>query len=100
MNANAVVKNYGSLTPEERFRLILAASGRGDEAERDRLARAGRRITLSMPDHSPYGHAFQELALLTFVELLEDAARYHDANERSSDALDFFGDDEANGDSD
>jgi len=31
MNANAVAKHYGILTPEERFRLILAASGRGDE---------------------------------------------------------------------
>ena len=68
-----------SLTPEERFRLILAASGRGDEAERDRLVNAAERITLSMPDHSPFAHAFSELALLVFVEMLEDAARYNDA---------------------
>jgi hypothetical protein len=39
MNANALVKNYGRLAPEERFRLILAARGRGDEAESDRLAK-------------------------------------------------------------
>lgn len=34
MNANAVAKHYAILTAEERFRLILAASGRGDAAER------------------------------------------------------------------
>ena len=32
MNANAVAKHYGSLTPEERFSLILAAGARGDES--------------------------------------------------------------------
>ncbi len=79
MNANVLDRNYGTLTPEERFRLILAASGRGDEAEGGRLARAGRRITLSVQDHSPYAHAFNELAFLTFIELVEDAVRYHEA---------------------
>jgi hypothetical protein len=79
MTANALAKNYGSLTPEERFRLILAARGRGDEAERDRLVNAGQRITLSMQDHAPYAHAFDELALLIFIELLEESARYFDA---------------------
>jgi hypothetical protein len=76
MNAKAVARHYGSLTPEERFRLILAASARGDEAERDRLANASGRISLSVPDHSPYAHAFQELALLSFIELLDQAASY------------------------
>ena len=90
MNANAIAKNYSRLTPEERFHLILAASGRGDEAERDRLLHARRRITLSMTDHSPYAHAFDELALLTFIELLEEAARYLEFFERA----DVFGDDD------
>lgn len=75
MNVNALARNYGRLTAEERFRLILAAGGRGDEAERDRLAQAGGRLTLSVPDHAPYGHAFEELVLLTYIELLEEAAR-------------------------
>lgn len=91
MNANAVAKRYGCLTPEERFRLILAASGRGDHVEGERLARAGPRLTLSMPDHAPYAEAFQELALLTFIELLEEAAFYQDANARACDALDSCG---------
>jgi hypothetical protein len=95
MNANAVAKHYGSLTPEERFRLIVAASARGDHAEQDRLVNAGRRITLSMPDHSPYAHAFEELALLTFMELLEEAARYLEAFYRAENAFDIFGGDDA-----
>jgi hypothetical protein len=78
MNANTFIKDYSRLTPEERFRLILAASGRGDEAERDRLGRAGRKISLSMQDHSPYALALNELGLLAFIELLDDAGRYFD----------------------
>src|SRR2546428_21654 len=76
MKAPPLAKNYKCLTPEERFRLILAASGRGDEVEKDRLVNAGGRIALSMPDHSPFAHAFNELSLLTFIELLDDAAFY------------------------
>ena len=47
MKADVIARNYDCLTSEERFRLILAASGRGDEAERDRLISAGGRIALS-----------------------------------------------------
>jgi hypothetical protein len=79
MKAPPLAKNYKALTPEERFRLILAASGRGDEAEGARLVTAGGRITLSMPDHAPYAQAFNDLALLTFIELLEEAASYQQA---------------------
>jgi hypothetical protein len=100
MNANAVVRNYVRLTPEERFRLILAASGRRDEAERDRLAKTGPRISLRMPDHYPYAHAFGELASLIFIELLEEAAHFHDANQQASEAFDIVGPDEMNEDSD
>ena len=56
MNANAVARHYGKLTPEERFALILAAGGR-EEAKQDRLINAGGRITLSMPDHAPSARA-------------------------------------------
>jgi hypothetical protein len=85
MNANAVVRHYDRLKPEERFRLIVAAGARGDEGERDRLVNAGQRICLSLSDHSPYAHAFHELALLTFIELLEEAARYLEAFQRADD---------------
>ena len=79
MKTPPLAKNYSLLTPEERFRLILIASGRGDEAERDRLTNAGGRIALSFQDHAPYAQAFDELALLTFIELLEEAAHYREA---------------------
>jgi hypothetical protein len=85
MNANGVVKNYDLLTGEERFLLIFAASGRGDEVERDRLARAAPRITLSLQDHAPYAHAFLDLAFFTFIELVEEAARYFDTFPRAKD---------------
>lgn len=79
MKASPLAKNYSLLTPEERFRLILAASGRGDEGERGRLTNAGGRIALSMPDHAPYAHAFNDLAFLSFIELLDEAAHYQAA---------------------
>jgi hypothetical protein len=98
VNANTLAKNYGSLTPDERFRLILAASGRGDHAERDRLADAGGRMTLSVADISPHCRAFAELAMLTYIELLEEAARYHDALDLANDELDDLGDEDGEDD--
>lgn len=79
MNANAVAKHYASLTPEERWRLMFAAGGRGDEAERERLLRVGQRLNLPMLDHQPYAHAFQDLEQLTYMDLVETAALYFDA---------------------
>ena len=76
MKTSLPAQNYSLLTPEERFHLILAASGRGDEVEKTRLVRAGDRIKLSMPDHAPWANAFNDLALLEFIELLEEAAGY------------------------
>jgi hypothetical protein len=95
MKAPPLAKNYKCLTPEERFRLILAASGRGDEAEAARLVNAGGKITLSMPDHAPYAQAFNDLALLTFIELVDEAARYQAALAFNDDVRDTYEADEA-----
>jgi hypothetical protein len=86
MSASGVAKHYDALTPEERFRLILAAGARGDEAERARLVNTGRQVTLSLQDHAPHAYAFKELSLLTYLELTEDAAGYLDALRRPDDA--------------
>src|SRR6516162_9320781 len=94
MKANVVARHYGSLTPEECFRLILAAGSRGDKAEQDRFVRAGQRITLSVQDHAPYAHAFDELARLVFLELLEETAKYFDLFARADDAQDVIDDEE------
>jgi hypothetical protein len=88
VNAKTIARHYDRLTPEERFQLILAASGRGDEAERERLVRVGQWIKLALPDHAPYAHALNELALLTYLELLEAAACYRDALDRAGDTGD------------
>jgi hypothetical protein len=93
-DTKALVRHYDNLTPEERFRLILAAGARGDEAEQDRLRSASERITLSMQDHAPYAHAFEELAFLVFIELLEEAAQYFEAFARADDAHDILDDEE------
>jgi hypothetical protein len=87
MNSNGFAKHYDKLTPEERFRLIMAAGTRGDEAETDRLTRAAKRISISMPDHSPYVDAFQELILVAYIEMLDSAAFYRECNERFHDQL-------------
>src|SRR5438045_2493974 len=100
MKAPPLAKNYKCLTPEERFRLILAASGRGDEAERNQLVRTGGRIHLSMQDHAPYAQAFDDLALLFFIDLLEEAARYQECLDFVADARDAFDADEAEEESD
>src|SRR5579872_86977 len=94
IDTKALARHYANLTPEERFRLILAAGARGDEAERDRLLDAGKRITLSVQDHAPYAHAFDHFAFLAFIELLEEAARYSEAFARADDACDILADEE------
>jgi hypothetical protein len=89
MNAKAIARHYGSLTPEERFRLILAAGARRDEAERDRLANASGRITFSVRDFQPYAQAFDELNLLIFIELSDEAAGYFEAFRQAEPSDDF-----------
>lgn len=80
MKSTGLAKHYDKLTPGERFRLIMAAGSRGDETEGDRLMNTGQCIHLSFPDHAPYAHALQELLLLTYIELLEDAALFQECN--------------------
>ena len=70
---------YSYLTAEERFRLVLAASSRGDFAERDRLSAASKRIELTMQDYAPWAHAFTELAMIIFMEMVEIACKHRDA---------------------
>jgi len=68
MNPNGFGKMYARLTAEERFRLLAAAAGRGDTAEAARIAAAGRRIALSLPDHSPFVLALADMDLIVYVD--------------------------------
>ena len=79
MNYKSLANGYPQLTAEERFRLLMAALGRGDDVEHAQLCRAGRRITLSMDDHAPYAIAFNKAALIQFIQLLDHAARFEQA---------------------
>jgi hypothetical protein len=90
MNANTLAKHYDLLGPEERFRLILAAGARGDDAEQERLCQAAPRITLSYSHHAPWARAFDQLATLIYVELLEEVAKHEDAFERYCDVAEDF----------
>ncbi len=76
MNAKALTRHYPNLTPEERFRLILAARSRGDEVEEERLEQGCDWIMLRLKDHAPFMYAFRELANATYISLLDEAAGF------------------------
>jgi hypothetical protein len=86
MNTNGLAKQYQQLTGEERFKVIIAAEERGDEAEADRLANAAKNRDLVCRDHVPYVEALDKLALLIFTDLAEDAANHLDLMERTENA--------------
>jgi hypothetical protein len=90
VNTNNLANHYSELTPEESFRLILAARDRGDEAELARLTNASPWITRSVLALAPYAHAFRDLLFMTYIELLEDAVTYLDANERANHKWELF----------
>src|SRR5262245_37279808 len=76
MNANTIAKDYVVLTPEERFRLIVAAQGRGDNIEAERLANAGERVVISRLDHATYAQAFLDLEKFAYIERMGLAAGF------------------------
>jgi hypothetical protein len=76
MNTNGLAKLYDRLTPKERLPLILAASARGDEAERDRLSRSAPRVGFWLPDYHGLGEGMLLASLFHLLELLDVAALY------------------------
>jgi len=87
MTTKTLATHYGALTPEERFRLILAAHARGDDTEAERLVGAAQRWTFSNVDYSPFAHALQEVQMITFMELIDEAARHDEARVRFNDVV-------------
>jgi hypothetical protein len=79
LNTTALGKLYDRLTPAERLPLIIAASRRGDETERQRLAQAAPRTDLRVPDYYALGLALQESATFHIVDLLNLAAQFWQA---------------------
>jgi hypothetical protein len=76
VNAGVFAKHFNKLTPCERFRLLLAASNRGDIEERDRLQRAASTLKYPFSDHWHLAMALQETCIMHMLQLLEMAARY------------------------
>jgi hypothetical protein len=76
MNTNGVAKHYGALAPDERLPLIVAASRRGDDQERQRLIDSAPAKLYKVPDCFGRMDTFQTLTLLHRCELLEVAGLY------------------------
>lgn len=74
MNTNALAKRYNLLTPLERLPLIVAASVRGDELERDRLSHSAPRVLWKLSDYFPHAEALGSLALVHLADMLDQVA--------------------------
>jgi hypothetical protein len=79
MNTRTLSKNYAYLTPEERVPLLIAAMGRGDDLEVDRLLQTSKKETWTRGSHGGYAHAVLELTSLHREQLLDLAAVFHHA---------------------
>jgi hypothetical protein len=86
MNPKALTRNYALLNPEERFQLIMAAEGRGDDTEQHRLKGSGGPLALTTQEHTPFARAFDELSTLVFLSLQDEAEKYLHALARASAA--------------
>src|SRR5262245_42936254 len=79
MNTRSLAVLYDKLTPLERLPLIMAAAARGDKVERDKLVRSAPRTVYRLPDHWGVASAFEFLAHVHFMKLLEITAVYFQA---------------------
>lgn len=64
-------RHYGGLTPEERFRLDVLATARGDSQESERLTNTCPRRSYTMKDWGFVGRweAARELAMVAYMDL-------------------------------
>lgn len=76
MNTKALSNCYDTLTARERLPLILAATARGDEVERDRLVRSAPRVVYSVSNYMGLADAFDTVRMFHLLELLATAADY------------------------
>ena len=76
MNTRSLAQHYDALTPWERVPLILAATGRGDYLEEERLRRSAPKLSYLIPDHYCLGDKLFRLADFYVMRQLELAAHY------------------------
>jgi hypothetical protein len=74
MNTRALEKMCDRLTPRERLPLIMGASGRGDDLDRQRLVASAPRVSYRVPDYFGLAQAVREVSEMHFMELLSLAA--------------------------
>jgi hypothetical protein len=79
VNTHGLAKLYDRLTPAERLPLIVAASSRGDAAERQRLVQSAPRLDVRLADHVPLAEALHETAMFHLVALLDLTAKFWQA---------------------
>jgi hypothetical protein len=76
MNTDRLAKYYNCFSPWERLPLIVAASARGDEVERDRLARSAPTVHFRLPNYWGLANGLRQLTMLYALEQLDRAAAY------------------------
>jgi hypothetical protein len=80
MKVDCLARLYDRLTPRERLPLIVAASARGDEADRARLIGSAPTHLFRLPDYYGLAEGLRSLALLHVAAMLDLAARYWHAS--------------------
>jgi hypothetical protein len=76
MNTDHLARHYEVLTPWERLPLIVAASARADEVEKDRLARSAPKNGFRVPDYWGLAEGLDDLVKLYVLKQLDLAALY------------------------
>jgi hypothetical protein len=91
MKVDCLAKLYDRLTPRERLPLIVAASARGDEADRARLVASAPTSLFRLPDYFGLAEGLRTLALFHVARMLDLAARYANASGLLAQEDDFRG---------
>jgi hypothetical protein len=91
MKADGLAKLYDRLTPRERLPLIVAATARGDEADRARLLASAPASLFRLPDYFGLAEGLRTLALFHVAEMLDLAARFGHAAGMLAQEGDFRG---------
>jgi hypothetical protein len=76
MDTACLARHYDHLTPPERVPLIIAATLRGDDVERERLIDTAPVETFGLPDYQGHAFALSEAGKFYRMEQLELVAQY------------------------
>lgn len=85
MNTKVIERQYEKLRPEERVALIMAATARGDDYDRERLLSSTPSVGVQRADTFPVSQALLEVTLQENGEQLSLAARFWQAQWAADD---------------